>query len=261
MKFIFLFSLAFLAVSINACSQANQSKAQSANYGEQKRNDSAEKVISSKEKLDNNSNKKIMTENNAMPATLDTTVLGAGCFWCVEAVFQNLKGVTSVLPGYSGGTVLNPTYKQVCGGTTGHAEVAQIIFDKTQISFQEILEVFFKTHDPTTMNRQGADEGTQYRSAIFYNSQEQKQVAEQAVVDAQKYWDDKIVTEITKLDKFYVAEDYHQNYYNNNKEQSYCKFVINPKIQKFKKEFKDKIKDSTKENMKENSKENSKESN
>lgn len=180
--------------------------------------------------------------NNTMSSKTDTAVLGAGCFWCVEAIFQRLKGVQSIESGYTGGSVPNPTYKEVCTGNTGHAEVARIIFDPDTISYEELLEVFWTTHDPTTLNRQGADVGTQYRSAIFYVSEDQKIIAEKSKAEvAPQIWEGTIVTEITPLGEFYVAEDYHQNYYNENSEQSYCKFVINPKLDKFRKKFKDKI--------------------
>jgi len=173
----------------------------------------------------------------------DTAVFGAGCFWCVEAVFQRLKGVDTIQSGYTGGTVTNPTYQEVCTGKTGHAEVARIVFDPTVISYEQLLEVFWTTHDPTTLNQQGADKGTQYRSAIFYLNDDQKNIADKSKMDiAPKIWDGAIVTEITPLGEFYVAEDYHQNYYNENSEQSYCKFVINPKLDKFRKKFKDLIK-------------------
>ncbi|HMS64071.1 MAG TPA: peptide-methionine (S)-S-oxide reductase MsrA [Ignavibacteria bacterium] len=179
-----------------------------------------------------------------MSSNLDTAVFGAGCFWCVEAIFQRLKGVEKIESGYTGGTVPNPTYKQVCTGTTGHAEVARIYFDPDTISYSELLEVFWTTHDPTTLNKQGADVGTQYRSAIFYLNDDQKNIAEKSKAEvAPQIWDQTIVTEITPLGEFYVAEDYHQNYYNQNSDQSYCKFVINPKLDKFRKKFKDKIRE------------------
>jgi peptide-methionine (S)-S-oxide reductase len=180
-----------------------------------------------------------------LPGTLDTATIGGGCFWCTEAIYQRLNGVVSVASGYSGGKIKNPTYKEVCSGLTGHAEVIQIVFDTTKISFTEILEVFMKTHDPTTLNRQGADEGTQYRSVIFYNSPEQKATAESVIkeLDAAGAFNSKITTEVSPLEKFYIAEDYHQDYYNQNKNSnSYCSFVIVPKIEKFEKVFKDKLK-------------------
>jgi len=184
------------------------------------------------------------TENMTNSANLETTTLGAGCFWCVEAVFQQIEGVVKVESGYSGGHKENPTYKEVCSETTGHAEVCQITFDKNKISFQEILEVFFGTHDPTTLNRQGNDVGTQYRSAIFYHTPEQKAIAEKviATLNAEKVFANPIVTEVVPFKKFYKAEDYHQNYYNNNSGQGYCVFVIRPKLEKLKKVFKEKLK-------------------
>ena len=180
-----------------------------------------------------------------MSEELETITLGAGCFWCIEAVFQNLKGIQSVVSGYTGGQVENPTYEQICTGTTGHAEVAQIIFDPAVISFEDLLYVFWRTHDPTTLNRQGADLGTQYRSAIFYDSEEQKEIAEKskAKTGASDLWPDPIVTEISRLDKFYNAEEYHQDYYKLNPNQPYCRLVIDPKIRKLKKEFSNKLKD------------------
>ncbi len=169
---------------------------------------------------------------------------GAGCFWCVEAVFERLKGVEKVISGYSGGTVPNPTYKQVCEGNTGHAEVCRIYYDPNVVSYDELLEVFWKTHDPTTLNRQGNDVGTQYRSAIFYHDQKQKELAEfyKKKLDEEKVFKDPVVTEIVPEVEFYVAEDYHQNYYDENGMQPYCAFVIKPKVDKFQKVFKDKLK-------------------
>lgn len=177
--------------------------------------------------------------------TLDTATFGAGCFWCVEAIFQNLKGVYSVESGYSGGTMEDPTYEQVCTGTTGHAEVARITFDPNVISFETLLNVFYRTHDPTTKDRQGADVGTQYRSAVFYNSEAQKETAERvkAEVEAAGVWSDPIVTEISPISNYYKAEDYHQDYYNNNPNKGYCSAVIYPKLKKFYEQFPDLIKD------------------
>jgi len=174
----------------------------------------------------------------------EIATLGAGCFWCVEAVFQDLKGVASVIPGYAGGQLENPSYEAVCTGLTGHAEVAQIEFDPQEISFSEILEVFWLSHDPTTINRQGNDVGSQYRSAIFYNSQEQKELAlaSKRDMEARGIYNNPIVTEIVELDKFYVAEDYHHNYFKNNPNQAYCQAVISPKVLKFRKAFADKLK-------------------
>ena len=177
-------------------------------------------------------------------AGLEKATFGSGCFWCTEAIFENLKGVTSVISGYAGGQVDNPTYEVVCSGTTGHAEVTQITYNPDFISFDELLEVFWKTHDPTTLNRQGNDVGTQYRSVIFYHNEEQKKLAEKykAELDKSGAWDDPMVTEISALTKFYPAEDYHQDYYANNPNQGYCAFVIAPKVEKFEKVFKDKLK-------------------
>lgn len=183
-----------------------------------------------------------------MSNRLETATLGAGCFWCVEAIFQDLKGVHQVVSGYAGGAVDNPTYQQVCSGTTGHAEVVQITFDPQVISFAELLTVFWRTHDPTTLNRQGADVGTQYRSAIFYHDEEQKRVAEKSKRETNAFglWPDPIVTEIAPFDSFYEAEDYHQNYYRLNANQRYCQMVIDPKVRKFRKAFRDKLRDKVK---------------
>ncbi|HMV09811.1 MAG TPA: peptide-methionine (S)-S-oxide reductase MsrA [Cyclobacteriaceae bacterium] len=181
------------------------------------------------------------TENKS---GLQTATFGNGCFWCTEAIFQRLNGVEKVVSGYSGGKVKNPTYKEVCSGLTGHAEVIQITYDPKKISFDELLEVFWKTHDPTTLNRQGADEGTQYRSAVFYHNDDQKRLAEEykKKLDASGAFDNPIVTEITPFTAFYPAEDYHQNYFNLNGTQPYCSFVIQPKVEKFEKVFKSKLK-------------------
>ncbi len=175
---------------------------------------------------------------------LQKATFGSGCFWCTEAIFERLKGVKSVVSGYSGGKVENPTYEEVCTGTTGHAEVTQITYAPEVISFDELLEVFWKTHDPTTLNRQGNDVGPQYRSVIFYNNDEQKKLAEKykEALDKSGAWDKPIVTEISPLINFYPAEDYHQEYYENNPNQGYCAFVIAPKVEKFEKVFKDKLK-------------------
>ena len=175
---------------------------------------------------------------------LQKATFGSGCFWCTEAIFERLKGVKSVVSGYSGGKVENPTYEEVCTGTTGHAEVTQITYDPAVISFDELLEVFWKTHDPTTLNRQGNDVGPQYRSVIFYHNEEQKKLAEKYkyVLEKSGAWEKPIVTEISPFTKFYPAEDYHQEYYENNPNQGYCAFVIAPKIEKFEKVFKDKLK-------------------
>ena len=180
----------------------------------------------------------------SMSQQLETATLGGGCFWCTEAIYKQLDGVKSVMPGYSGGHIKNPSYKEVCTGRTGHAEAVQITFDPKVVSFAEILEVFFKTHDPTTLNRQGADVGTQYRSAIFYHSEEQKGIAEKVIklFEEEHVYRDPIVTEVTKFDAFYPAEDYHKNYFARNGNQPYCQMVIAPKVEKFEKIFKDKLK-------------------
>ena len=175
---------------------------------------------------------------------LETATLANGCFWCTEAIFQRLNGVESVISGYTGGVLKNPSYREITTGRTGHAEAIQIEFDPSVVTFQEILDVFFSTHDPTTLNRQGNDIGTQYRSAIFYRSPEQKEVAEQFIqaLSEAKVYERPIVTEVTGFDIFYEAENYHQNYYNNNKTQGYCLAIINPKLEKFIKKYKDKLK-------------------
>ena len=182
-------------------------------------------------------------ESPPMPETSLAT-FGGGCFWCTEAVFLELQGVKKVVSGYSGGHSENPTYKQVCNGHTGHAEVIQIEYDPEKVSFKELLEVFFKTHDPTTRNRQGVDVGSQYRSAVFYHSQEQKEVAEQIIkaLDEEEAYDNPIVTEVTEFTKFWPAEDYHQNYLAENPQNPYCQRVVQPKVEKFRKVFKDKLK-------------------
>lgn len=175
---------------------------------------------------------------------LKEVTFGAGCFWCIEAVFEELKGVVSVESGYSGGQVKNPTYEQICTGTTGHAEVARIVYDADIINFKELLEVFWQTHDPTTLNRQGNDIGTQYRSVIFYHDKSQKDQAEHYKVELNKSgaFSSTIVTEITPLNDYYKAENYHQNYYSLNPNQGYCQYIIAPKMEKFRKAFKEKLK-------------------
>lgn len=177
--------------------------------------------------------------NKTMNDQLAVATFGNGCFWCTEAIFQQLKGVKTVLPGYTGGEVKNPSYKAVCAGTTGHAEAIQITYDPSVISFRELLDVFFYTHDPTTLNRQGGDVGTQYRSAIFFHDKEQQSDAVKIIeqLTAEGVYSDPIVTEITAFDVYYEAEAYHQNYYNNNKNQGYCRAVINPKLDKFMKKY------------------------
>ena len=174
----------------------------------------------------------------------EVATLAGGCFWCLEAVFDEVQGVEHVESGYAGGTVANPTYRQVCGGATGHAEVVQITFDPATISFRDLLNIFFTIHDPTTLNRQGSDIGTQYRSAIFYHSPEQKLTAEQVIkeINEAKIWPAPIVTEVTPFQGFYMAEDYHQEYFANNGEQPYCQFVVAPKVAKFRARYFEKLK-------------------
>jgi peptide-methionine (S)-S-oxide reductase len=201
--------------------------------------------LSSCAQKDNNSksknDSKVMTTSTVQ---LDTATFGTGCFWCTEAIFQQLEGVEKVTSGYSGGTVPNPTYEQVCSKTTGHAECLNIMYDPKRITFDELLEVFWQTHDPTTLNRQGADVGTQYRSVVFYHNQEQKAKTEKykAELDKSGAFDKPIVTTLEPFSIFYPAENYHQNYYNNNGSQGYCQFVIRPKVEKFEKVFKSKLK-------------------
>jgi peptide-methionine (S)-S-oxide reductase len=179
---------------------------------------------------------------------LEKATLGGGCFWCTEAVFLELNGVKKVLPGYSGGHIKNPAYREVTSGRTGHAEVVQLTYDPQVVGFKEILEVFFATHDPTTLNRQGNDVGTQYRSAVFYHNEEQRQIAEEVIqlLEKEKAYDDPIVTEVTEFKAFYIAEDYHHNYFAKNKNQPYCQFVVAPKVEKFKKVFREKLKSEAK---------------
>jgi peptide-methionine (S)-S-oxide reductase len=174
----------------------------------------------------------------------EVATLGGGCFWCIEAAFDEIRGVINVESGYSGGATPSPTYEQVCTGTTGHAEVVQVTFDPDTVSFKEILEIFFTAHDPTTMNRQGADVGTQYRSAIFYHNEKQKQTAEQIIaeLDAAKVWDSPIVTQFEPFRKFYKAEDYHRRYFSRHPEAGYCRVVIAPKIAKLRKKYREKLK-------------------
>ncbi|MBK7883387.1 MAG: peptide-methionine (S)-S-oxide reductase MsrA [Chitinophagaceae bacterium] len=190
-------------------------------------------------KIKNNMDKDIISNG-----TTDTATFGTGCFWCTEAIFQQLDGVIKVTSGYSGGQVKNPTYKEVCAGTTGHAECLNIVYDPAKITFDELLEIFWQTHDPTTLNRQGGDVGTQYRSVIFYHNDEQKAKSEKYKTELDKSgaFENPIVTTLEPAATFYPAEDYHQNYYNNNGSQGYCQMVIRPKVEKFKKVFKDKLK-------------------
>jgi peptide-methionine (S)-S-oxide reductase len=179
------------------------------------------------------------------PCNMEVATLGGGCFWCTESIFSELKGVKKVEPGYAGGVLPNPTYEEVCTGTTGHAEVVQIIFDPNIISFKELLEIFFSTHDPTTLNRQGADVGTQYRSIIFYHNNKQKLVAERIIkeINETKIWKNPVVTQIEPYKAFYKAEEYHKSYFKKNPKQAYCRIIIKPKIDKFKKAYGEKIKD------------------
>ena len=180
-----------------------------------------------------------LISTNMKNENLETIYFGAGCFWCVEAIFQQVKGVVEVTPGYCGGDSKNPTYNEVCSGKTGHVEVAKVVYNPNEVNLSHLLEVFWKTHDPTTLNRQGNDVGTQYRSAIFYNelSQKSKILKFKEELNLKKIWDKPVVTEIEKIDVFYVAENYHHNYFNNNKSQGYCQFVIQPKIDKYKNIF------------------------
>jgi peptide-methionine (S)-S-oxide reductase len=191
------------------------------------------------------SQKKVIQQNmKSNTSNLQTVTLGAGCFWCVEAIFERIDGVISATSGYSGGNVINPSYKEVCTGRTGHAEVVQVVFDPAVLPFAKLLEIFFMTHDPTTLNRQGADVGTQYRSAIFYHNEEQKRIAGEikALLDKEKIWNDPIVTEITPFKNFFIAEDYHQEYFENNPNEGYCRMVVAPKVAKFEKLFQDYLK-------------------
>jgi peptide-methionine (S)-S-oxide reductase len=181
---------------------------------------------------------------NEQKSTAEVATLGGGCFWCIEAAFQEIRGVVNVESGYSGGTTASPTYEQVCTGTTAHAEVVQVTFDPNRVSFREILEIFFTAHDPTTLNRQGADVGSQYRSVIFYHNKKQKEVAEQVIEElvASKVWDDPIVTQVEPFKGFYKAEEYHRRYFERHPEAGYCRVVIAPKIAKLRKKYREKLK-------------------
>ena len=183
-------------------------------------------------------------EDSANGSAREVATLGGGCFWCLEAVYQELRGVEKVESGYSGGNAPNPTYREVCSETTGHAEVVQVTFDPEVVSYKDILEVYFTIHDPTTLNRQGADVGTQYRSVIYYHDDEQRRIAEAVISDLESegIWSNPIVTEVTPFDEFYVAEDYHQNYFRNNGFQPYCQVIIAPKVAKFRKQHLDRLK-------------------
>ena len=184
------------------------------------------------------------TDDRVNGPAREIATLGGGCFWCLEAVYQELRGVEKVESGYSGGHVPNPTYRAVCSETTGHAEVVQVTFDPSVVSYKDILEVYFTIHDPTTLNRQGADVGTQYRSVIFYHDDEQRGIAERVIseLESEGIWSDQIVTEVEPFDEFYVAEDYHQNYFRNNGFQPYCQVIIAPKVARFRKEHLDRLK-------------------
>jgi len=186
-------------------------------------------------------NEKLRPEHNGK---MEVATLGGGCFWCIEAAFNEIRGVVNVESGYAGGELASPTYEQVCTGTTGHAEVVQVTFDPDIISFTEILEIFFTAHDPTTLNRQGADVGTQYRSVIFYNNEKQKEIAEQVIdeLNAAKVWDDPIVTQVEPLKNFYKAEEYQRRYFGRHPEAAYCNIVIAPKIAKLRKKYREKLK-------------------
>ena len=185
-------------------------------------------------------------EASASDAKSEVATLAGGCFWCLEAVYNQLRGVSRVESGYAGGHIPNPTYQQVCTGSTGHAEVVQVTFDPASITFRDLLEIFFTIHDPTTLNRQGADVGTQYRSAIFYHTPAQKETAEQIIseLNSEKVWDAPVVTEVAPLEEFYKAEDYHQEYYENNSSQPYCQVVIAPKVAKFRQKYFEKLRRS-----------------
>lgn len=192
----------------------------------------------------NNTTKSQHMTDNINNVKMDTATFGTGCFWCTEAIFQQVEGVSKVTSGYSGGKVENPNYKEVCTGTTGHAECLNIVYDPSKITFDELLEIFWQVHDPTSLNRQGNDIGTQYRSVVFYHNETQKAKVEKYIGELNKSgaWDKPIVTTLEPFVKFYPAEDYHQNYYNENGSQGYCQFVIRPKVEKFQKVFKSKLK-------------------
>ena len=184
------------------------------------------------------------SQPSAVPAGKESATLAGGCFWCLEAVYDEVKGVESVESGYMGGHIANPSYKAVCSGDTGHAEVVRITFDPKVVSYKDLLNVFFVIHDPTTLNRQGNDEGTQYRSAVFYHSPEQKRIAEEVIAEltAEGVYEDRIVTEVVPAETFYIAEGYHQEYFQRNSQQPYCQFVVAPKLTKFRKKFLEKVK-------------------
>jgi peptide-methionine (S)-S-oxide reductase len=201
-----------------------------------------------KDNVGENEVKKVLTtmQTDSVKKELEIATLGGGCFWCIEAVFEELKGVEKSISGYSGGKVDNPSYREVCYGNTGHAEVVNVYFDPEVVSYEDILRVFFHVHDPTTLNRQGNDIGTQYRSVIFYHNEAQEQSAKKVIEEIEKsnLWDNKIITEISNFTRFYAAEDVHQEYFKLNGHAPYCQYVINPKMTKFRKEFKDRLKSS-----------------
>lgn len=201
-------------------------------------------ILGCKETKSINKESEFVNMDSDQNINFENATFGGGCFWCTEAIYERVEGIHKVVSGYAGGHVDNPTYKQVCDGNTGHAEVIQISYDPSVVTYDELLEIFFKTHDPTTLNRQGNDVGEQYRSVIFYHNEEQKKKAEyyKAELDKSGAWENPIVTEISPLTNYFAAEDYHQDYYENNPDQGYCAFVIGPKIEKFEKVFKDKLK-------------------
>ena len=240
MRSVLLVLLLSMLAFISACATAKGKNPPSPNETVGRKSALVDDPIAPQDKVvEKGKNKAMSSASNKEIATL-----AGGCFWCLEAVYNDLKGVEKVVSGYSGGQVKNPSYEQVSSGTTGHAEVIQLTFDPTVISFKELLEVFFTIHDPTTLNQQGADHGTQYRSAIFYHSPEQKAVAEKVIADitAQKIWDNRIVTEVTALSNYYPAENYHQLYFERNPNAGYCRVVIAPKVYKFRKQFISKLK-------------------
>ncbi len=233
-----MFRLLMIATTVFGTGAAFSSCAQNSSSGKSADNKNNNNAM-------DNTKTSAATDTSLSHVATDTATFANGCFWCTEAIFEQLDGVISATSGYTGGTTENPTYKQVCTGETGHAECLQIVYDPKKISFAELLEVFWQTHDPTTLNRQGNDVGTQYRSGIFYHNQEQKELAEKykAELDKSGAFDRPIVTEVTAFSKFYPAEDYHQQYFDNNEGSNpYCTIVIRPKVDKFKKVFKDKLK-------------------
>ena len=254
MRFSACLIIGILGVSLASCGGSSTAleldeeseKAWQEVFADQHKKNLAEPNAVSHNHADENQDdkKKAKKQNTKGARKLETATFGAGCFWCVEAVFKEVKGVKSVESGYCNGSVPNPTYREVCTGRTGHAEVIRVKYDPQVVAFETLLEVFWKTHDPTTLNRQGADEGTQYRSGVYYHTDEQKKLAEtiKKKLDAAKIWSRPIVTEIVKAETFYKAEDYHQDYFALNGQQPYCRAVIVPKMDKFRKAFKDILK-------------------